>query len=474
MSEYQFGANPTNAGISRPSMEEMMQSKTKEFRGWIQGMDDYEAVLRAYLSIHNKPEQTANDFPTTTDQQTQLIGVLFDACHNCDNILEKPQGQSAMRVKGNSYSDLEWEIVLWPLLMSIIDAQRGICRIPNYLNCRGPVSNSYNSFMDRFNAVVDSLKASKDLTVSLFRDSMFIHRLAWRPEAEKQTKVNNRGLNERRDVANKLGIRVALDNGIHVTENRDIVDANGQVYGKAPERSAALQESLSKIKKNSRNKDREQFARQMKMNNIQGPAKAGEPKTRRQRATKAALGVAVAPQGTQIAAAGSEYPHPVPPTASTQLGQADMQDMQSGFFNPHPGNSGLGPFPAQDPGSFAVQNPGYLDPRENINPRMMDEFNMAFGPAEAHPPQGLQEQLDSGMSRGPIFGNQHHEPAGWVGDENIPQDTFNEHFEDAMASMGYSDFDAFLPGNSGVMDSVSQYDDSSMPDHESMYNAGQH
>ncbi|XDG01366.1 hypothetical protein ABKA04_000981 [Annulohypoxylon sp. FPYF3050] len=74
---------------------------------------------------------------------------------------------------------------------SIGNAQRGICRLPNYLDCGEPLYEEYGSFGERFDTVKKVLKTSKEIVRQLFGDSMFADKLAWRPRHELRGIVKN-------------------------------------------------------------------------------------------------------------------------------------------------------------------------------------------------------------------------------------------------------------------------------------------
>ncbi|KAI0138617.1 hypothetical protein F4776DRAFT_670480 [Hypoxylon sp. NC0597] len=242
-SEYLQPPEPT-----RPPMDQMMETSTGSFRGWIRSINDFHQVNDQYLHIHDRPRGNCSDFPLDANEQLQLIKALFEAAQDCSQIYEPENSQSAKRIRQNSYTDVEFELVLWPLLMSTRDAQVGECKIPNYFSSGDPPYNAYGSFMERFDAVRNALKSSKDVVVSLFKDATYKHRLAWRPKTELSQKATNRKLNGNRDVQNVIGARIAKENGIKANENGELVDRNGQKYGSVKKRSASFEEKVSKPK----------------------------------------------------------------------------------------------------------------------------------------------------------------------------------------------------------------------------------
>ncbi|KAI1479571.1 hypothetical protein F4774DRAFT_409697 [Daldinia eschscholtzii] len=238
--------------VTEKQMEQMMASTTGNYQGLIQDFGHFRQVHNQYLKIHNRPRSDCSDFPSNPQEQQQLVKLLFEAAHDCSQTYEPEGSQSVRRIKSGSYTDVEFELVLWPVLLSTRDAQIGQCRLPNYLYCKEPPYNSYGSFTERFEAVCDALRSSKDVVVSLFKDATFKHRLAWRPRTELNQKATNRKLNGERDVQNAIGIRVAQENGIKTNQSGELIDRNGQSYGTVKKRSAVFEDKISRTRRRGR------------------------------------------------------------------------------------------------------------------------------------------------------------------------------------------------------------------------------
>ncbi|KAI1092362.1 hypothetical protein F5B19DRAFT_206330 [Rostrohypoxylon terebratum] len=137
--------------------------------------------------MNDTAEYDHHDFPSDENKQKELVRVLFEASRDCSDITETRGSVAVKHIQQKRYTDLEFELVLWPLLMSIHDAQAGKCNIPNY-NSLGDAQikaygyNTYGTFKERFDAVRDALKSSKEIVESIFKDNSFLHRLAWRPK----------------------------------------------------------------------------------------------------------------------------------------------------------------------------------------------------------------------------------------------------------------------------------------------------
>lgn len=105
------------SGPPRPPMQELVKSSTGTYRGWIRSLDEYSDAKREYLSIQNRQPGNHSDIPTTDEEYRRLIKVLFDAMHETTETIEPSDSQNVTRVQEGSYSDVEYEIVLWPLLV---------------------------------------------------------------------------------------------------------------------------------------------------------------------------------------------------------------------------------------------------------------------------------------------------------------------------------------------------------------------
>ncbi|KAI5855068.1 hypothetical protein GGS23DRAFT_618983 [Durotheca rogersii] len=225
--------------VSHEDVVAMMESAVGEFQGFIKRPGDFEVIMREYLSLHNKDTTRAIGMPTTFGEKRNLVRALFDACHDFGQIYEPAHGQSVKRLQNGYYTDLENELILWKLLESICEAQRGHCLIPQYSNCRDRAYDHYDNFQARFNSTIEALRSSKDLVASLFSNEQFL-------------KATNRNLNNKRDMQKAIGMHVAARDDIHENNDGELVDSSGQVYGRAKKRSKALDNTLSKVQPRNR------------------------------------------------------------------------------------------------------------------------------------------------------------------------------------------------------------------------------
>ncbi|KAI8966276.1 hypothetical protein F5Y11DRAFT_365858 [Daldinia sp. FL1419] len=243
--------SPPDTANQGDQMKEMLGSKTGTYQGMIQDFAHFRQVHDQYLNMHNRRGGDCSDFPMSQQGQQILVKQLFEAANDYTQTYEPEDSQGIKRLKRGDYADLEFELVLWPLLMSTRDAQQGQCRLPNYLYRKEPPFNTYGSFTERFHAVCDALRTSKDVVTSLFKDATFKHRLAWRPRTELN-KATNRKLNSERDVQNAIGIRMAQEKGIKATKDGELIGKDGQRYGTVKKRSTTFESKVTKAKKRGR------------------------------------------------------------------------------------------------------------------------------------------------------------------------------------------------------------------------------
>ncbi|KAI0901647.1 hypothetical protein F4806DRAFT_490120 [Annulohypoxylon nitens] len=150
-------------------------------------MKDYHVLKVQYLSLHQQYRDPISyeDIPSHPVNQSQLVQSMFEAAYDITRTYEHAKSLPIQDILNKKHTDVEYELVLWQLLESIGNAQRGICRLPNYLDCGEPLYEEYGSFGERFDTT------SKEIVRQLFRDSMFADKLAWRPRHELRGIVKN-------------------------------------------------------------------------------------------------------------------------------------------------------------------------------------------------------------------------------------------------------------------------------------------
>ncbi|KAI1781328.1 hypothetical protein F4818DRAFT_451462 [Hypoxylon cercidicola] len=245
MSELQLPYGPVIAttGPPQPPIDRMMESRTGAYQGLIQDANNFEEVMDQYLRRNNVAEQDCRDFPPGDEQQRQLVREMIEASHDCSK--EPLRSQNKGRIQQKHWADLEWELIMWRLLLSIRDAQSGVCNLPRYSSSADQPFETYETFSERFGVVLEALRLSKDIVASLFKDSMFVHRLAWKPRSELEQKARNRKTNEIKTNKAKASANAVLEKNVAVNENDESVNDEGQVGGQAKETSLAPEEKPS-------------------------------------------------------------------------------------------------------------------------------------------------------------------------------------------------------------------------------------
>ncbi|KAI0901649.1 hypothetical protein F4806DRAFT_501823 [Annulohypoxylon nitens] len=236
-------------------LESMMAARTGSFQSFIKNIQDWHKVHKVYLRINDTAEYDHHEFPSDEKKQRELVKALFEAAQDCSKIVEPRESRAAKHIQQKRYTDLEFELVLWPLLMSIHNAQAGKCNIPNYSSLRDSRFktygyNTYSSFKERFDAVHDALLSSKDIVASIFTDNTFLHRLAWRPKWELSRKVaNNRKLHMKQETRMSANSQVAHQNKMKATLDGGLIGQDNQPYANVEKRTAVLEDRTEEAKK---------------------------------------------------------------------------------------------------------------------------------------------------------------------------------------------------------------------------------
>jgi hypothetical protein len=116
------------------------------------------------------------------------------------------------------------EAMCWILLDAIIDAQQGNIRISPWQELVGKaLYETYGSFRDRFNAVVEAVRKSKALIDNLMQCDI-LRSLAATPEQQLRRKKANKATNAQRAIQLQAGNRVL----------RGLTPTDGEGSGFAP------------------------------------------------------------------------------------------------------------------------------------------------------------------------------------------------------------------------------------------------
>lgn len=110
--------NPRRQEIDRPSIHEMMASSTGTYQCHIKSFEEAKALNEEYLTQLHQDASFCGDFPKDNEKRQNLVRVLFEAAHDCENTYEPPSATSVKWIKQGKYKDFQWELVLWSLLVS--------------------------------------------------------------------------------------------------------------------------------------------------------------------------------------------------------------------------------------------------------------------------------------------------------------------------------------------------------------------
>ncbi|KAJ9142963.1 hypothetical protein NKR23_g6850 [Pleurostoma richardsiae] len=220
-----------------PAVQSWVEDKTLEFRGYIAYSEDVADVKTIYTTLNNGSGRTqvppCTDIPQTNEEKRKLVYRLFVAIRDTDDVIDtrravqsrdergKPiTGQwdfedscSVGRVK--KMSSFEIELLAWELLEAIIEAQQGYVGFSPW--AKDWKYERYDTFSERFNAVLREVKISKSLLIGMC-DVPWLNRIAAAPFDEVSKKVSN-----------------GISNG---EKNNDLMAYRQMKNGQAPKRAS--------------------------------------------------------------------------------------------------------------------------------------------------------------------------------------------------------------------------------------------
>ncbi|OTB07288.1 hypothetical protein M426DRAFT_9014 [Hypoxylon sp. CI-4A] len=210
----------------RARMPLMMNSITGQYQGFVRSYRDYDVVNCEYLRTFNTQVEESTDIPRTDEQYSDCIRQLFEAATDYRTTTESAKSTALNKLKRGDWSDLDMELILWPLLVATIEAQNGKCRLPRYASNAKEKYNNFDTFADRFGYICRILRECKDVVASLFKDATYRNRLAWRPETELKQKLTNRKLNGSRSRKGE-----ATEENVQEDKNDEPAGAGGKSRG---------------------------------------------------------------------------------------------------------------------------------------------------------------------------------------------------------------------------------------------------
>ncbi|KAI0022467.1 hypothetical protein F4780DRAFT_777534 [Xylariomycetidae sp. FL0641] len=246
-----IGNIPSSHPSNIPSLQEGFRPPPQEYRPFFRDDEDYQAKYMDYMAQNNVPDTTADDRPATACQLEQFMKRLYDAFLNKVDINE-PESSRAYKAifVDTHYTEVEIHLALRNVLNLTVQAQQGLCDIPQWLDTNGPVYRGYGSFNERFDAIELALKESKSTCQSIFTGAHFSARLAWNPIRESKRKEVNMQLNKRKNITQKIGLGYCKRAGIHRNGDGALVDQNGTVILEAdPEPTPAFEQKVKRQKR---------------------------------------------------------------------------------------------------------------------------------------------------------------------------------------------------------------------------------
>ncbi|ROW01131.1 hypothetical protein VSDG_02835 [Cytospora chrysosperma] len=224
---------PQHIAQAPPDPRLLDETKSNIFRGIISDRGDSVALQSQYFTQrrknHELPQGPAHDpnedFPTNVSpRQKVLVGQIFDAIRNKTGLLNgRPvrddQGQLALDGSGNvlrkpdantkrvdELADVKVEMLCWDILYGIKDAHEGSLYGTEWTWAHSFNYEPHETFMQRFEKVVDLLSVSKRAVCDLLEAS-WLCRIANAPSWELSRKRRNKDGNERKSDVYKEGKR---------------------------------------------------------------------------------------------------------------------------------------------------------------------------------------------------------------------------------------------------------------------------
>ncbi|KAK8119845.1 uncharacterized protein PG998_004471 [Apiospora kogelbergensis] len=231
-----------------------LQQAQRAFQPLFQNMDHASDAYVTWVSSGNEAvEPGTNDRlrNTRTPNDNALVERIYYGYWDTTNTLES-------NLSPGDIQDVDLQLIGWRLVDFVYKAQAGETSLrPTYSGSRVK-HQKFDSFMERFNAVVECLTKSKQICKNILDSDEYMARLSWNPQLEYRRKINNAAGNRRRNFQNqtttaltKAGI-VQLSKEGNVTAHADKITSSGGtqiVLGKMalPRQSKLLQEELENV-----------------------------------------------------------------------------------------------------------------------------------------------------------------------------------------------------------------------------------
>lgn len=113
------GSSAPGQAVKRgPTLQDMFSLSTGTYQGLFknrQQAKDFRKYI--YMNMHKRAPANCNDYPRDDDERRQLVKGLVNAAQDCTRIYEDPTSRSLKKVQQRNYLDVEWESVIWTLLV---------------------------------------------------------------------------------------------------------------------------------------------------------------------------------------------------------------------------------------------------------------------------------------------------------------------------------------------------------------------
>ncbi|GAW23403.1 hypothetical protein ANO14919_129620 [Xylariales sp. No.14919] len=331
-----------------PEFNSTLLVANKKFRPVIANPDHARRECLGLMERYNAvPQVVATDIPDLETDGQRWVERLYNAVYDFSQTSENPKSIHYMNLlKDDYYPEGIMHIMMWYLLTTIVEAQKGNCLMKPWFSAEYPAYRNYPTFAARFKDVEYVLRTSKACCGSLYSVLDFPARLAWNPPRELNRKRRGKNRPAAEHVGGDAGEQQAptSDTNIEREDKASVKDAmffdDNKVVGQEAVPDPSEEPNTTRLKRSSK---RALVLKQLT-----------EPKRRRR-----TVGADAAPLEKEEAA-------PTGPTSSTPAGEEEGERVR---FDPwgssSPVASSSSPFPI-DPRLYQTSraSPGSRMPRQ--------------------------------------------------------------------------------------------------------------
>ncbi|RWA04316.1 hypothetical protein EKO27_g10789 [Xylaria grammica] len=195
------GQPARNANL--PEFNSTLLVANKKFRPVIANPDHAMQECLGLMERYNAvPQVVATDIPDLRTDGQRWVERLYNAVYDFSQTSENPKSIHYMNLlKEDYYPEGIMHILLWYLLTTIVEAQKGNCLMKPWLSAEYPAYRNYPTFAARFKDVEYVLRTSKACCGSLYSVLDFAARMAWNPPRE----LNRKRRGKNRHAAEHVG-----------------------------------------------------------------------------------------------------------------------------------------------------------------------------------------------------------------------------------------------------------------------------